>query len=207
VSDRVSEPTETSDKTTPTSFRVIDDAEALKAIGDPLRMRMLQLMMVAISRTWSVKEVAAELGQPVTKLYHHIKLLESAELIKDVESRIVSGIVEHRYRASQRSLRFDESLFTSDETRHDSIAQMSALLESVRDDLLDYLYREDVDYDLVSLSRMTTRLTSEEIAEVNTMIDDMIAKFQANRDATDRSSLPRTQIVFMMSPLAHDPGE
>ncbi|MBV9484501.1 MAG: helix-turn-helix transcriptional regulator, partial [Frankiaceae bacterium] len=89
-----------------TTVRTVDSAEAIKAIADPLRVRMLQLLMMASHRTWTVKEIAAELSQPVTKLYHHIKLLEAADLISDVETRVVSGIVEHRYRANQRSLRF-----------------------------------------------------------------------------------------------------
>jgi hypothetical protein len=190
----------------PNVIRVIDNADALKAIADPLRVRMLQLMMVGYDRSWSVKEVAVELGQPVTKLYHHVKLLETADLIRDVESRIVSGIVEHRYRACQRSMKFDDRLFGSDETRYEAVDHITAILDATRDDLVDYLYREDVDHDLVSISRTTSRLTREEIDEVNQMIENMIEKFQKNRDAIDRSHLPRTAILFVLNPLAHDPS-
>jgi len=187
------------------SVRVVDHADALKAIADPLRLRLLQLLMVSLDRTWSVKEIASELSQPVTKLYHHVKLLEAGGLVKDVESRIVSGIVEHRYRACQRSLKFEDSLFASDETRHDSITQVSALVESVRDDLVDYMYREDADFDQISVSRTTSRLTPEEIAEVNRMVDSMIVDFQQKRDAIDRTHLPRMSLMFLMNPLGHDP--
>lgn len=189
----------------PVSVRVVDHADALKAIADPLRLRLLQLLMVSLDRTWSVKEIASELSQPVTKLYHHVKLLEAGGLVKDVESRIVSGIVEHRYRACQRSLKFEDSLFASDETRHDSITQVSALVESVRDDLVDYMYREDADFDQISVSRTTSRLTPEEIAEVNRMVDSMIVDFQQKRDAIDRTHLPRMSLMFLMNPLGHDP--
>jgi DNA-binding transcriptional ArsR family regulator len=190
----------------PVANRVIDDAVALKAIADPLRLRILQLLSMSHDRSWSVKEVAAELAQPVTKLYHHVKLLEAANLITDVETRVVSGIVEHRYRASQRSMRFDDGLFTTPETRHDSIAQLSAMLDSTRDDLVDYLYQENADSERITLSKMSARLTDAEIHEVNETVEAMVKRFQAVRDDPDRRDLPRMSILFMINPVGHDPA-
>jgi predicted ArsR family transcriptional regulator len=187
------------------TIRTIDSADAIKAIADPLRLQLLQVLMIAADRTWSVKEIAAELGQPVTKLYHHVKLLHTAGLIADVESRVVSGIVEHRYRASQKGLRFDDALFASPETRHDSIAQVSALLDSTRDDLLDYLYREDADFDLVNISKSTVRLTPEEIATVTATVETLIDSYADTREDPDRATLPLTSILFLLNPRGHDP--
>jgi DNA-binding transcriptional ArsR family regulator len=200
---------EVGDKPSLAGVRTVESAEALKAMGDPLRLRVLQLLMVSLTsqRTWSVKEIAAELGQPVTKLYHHVKLLEAADLIADVETRVVSGIVEHRYRAKQRSLRFDDQMFfASPEMRHESITQIAAVLDSTRDDLIDYLYREDADLDLVTVLRATSRLTAAELAEVNAKVEEMIDGFQKNRDDIDRAELPRTAFMFLTSPLGHDPS-
>jgi len=188
------------------STRTIDSAEAIKAIADPLRLQLLQLLMIASDRTWSVKEMAAELGQPVTKLYHHVKLLHGAGLIADVETRVVSGIVEHRYRASQKGLRFDNSLFAAPETRHDSIAQVAALLDSTRDDLLDYLYREDAEFDQVNLSRSTVRLTPEEIEQVTETIETLMTRYADTREDPARASLPLTSILFLLNPRGHDPA-
>lgn len=189
----------------PTTVKNIDNADALKAIADPLRVRVLQLLMVASDRTWSVKEIAAELTQPVTKLYHHIKLLEAADLISDVETRVVSGIVEHRYRANQRSLRYDSNAWESSEDLDLGIQQLSAQLDAVRDDLLDYLYSERADPDQLNLSRTTLRLTPEEISALNQRIEAMIDELVAKRDDPDRAHLPRTSLLFLLSPLGHDP--
>src|SRR5215831_18105857 len=49
----------------------------------------------------SVKELAAALSEPQTKLYRHVKHLESAGLIRAVATRVVSGIIEQRYQASE----------------------------------------------------------------------------------------------------------
>jgi DNA-binding transcriptional ArsR family regulator len=190
----------------PAAVRVIDSAEAIKAIADPLRLRLLQLLMTTSDRAWSVKEIAAEIGQTVTKLYHHIKILESAGLIADVETRMVSGIVEHRYRASQKALRFDDSLFGAPETRSDAIAQMAAIVDVSRDDLLGYLGRSDADIDLVNVSKATARLTAEQIATVNATIEDLIASFALTREANESAGIPRTSMLFIVHPMAHDPS-
>jgi DNA-binding transcriptional ArsR family regulator len=189
----------------PAPQRVIDSAEAIKAMADPLRLKLLQLLMSTSERAWSVKEMAGALDQSVTKLYHHVKILESAALITDVETRVVSGIVEHRYRASAKSLRFDDSLYGAPETRPDAIAQIAAVVETARDDLLDYLNRDDADIDRVSVSRATLRLTPSEVATVNTTIDDLVAGFVEARQADDRSSMPRTTMLFMLHPVANPP--
>ena len=54
----------------------------------------------------SVKELAAELGQPQTKLYRHVRQLEAVGLIKVASTRMVSGILEQRYQACQQDLTF-----------------------------------------------------------------------------------------------------
>jgi DNA-binding transcriptional ArsR family regulator len=189
----------------PAPIGVVDSAAAIKALADPLRLRVLQLLMTTSHRSWSVKEIAGELGQPITKLYHHVKLLEGAALITDVESRLVSGIVEHRYRASQKTLRFDDSLFCKPETRSASIDQVAALVDTSRDDLLDYLNSDDADIDLVSVSKATARLSPEEIESVVKAIDELIAGFARTRDEKDRARIPHSAMLFVVHPLAHDP--
>jgi DNA-binding transcriptional ArsR family regulator len=79
----------------------------LKALADPLRLAILDALVGGATRelrVLSVKELAAELGEPKTKLYRHIKLLEAAGLIRVAATRLVSGIVEHRYQARQVDL-------------------------------------------------------------------------------------------------------
>jgi hypothetical protein len=184
----------------PARSRVVDTADAIKAMADPLRLRLLQLLMRTWDRSWSVKEMAAELHQPVTKLYHHVKLLEGVALITDADTRLVSGIVEHRYRTSQRSLNFDESLFLAPQTRDDSIAQVAALVDTSRDALLDYLHLKPNEADQVLVSRSSARLTAEEIKLVTTTIEELVQTFSRAGDE-DRSTGPRTAMLCLLHPL------
>jgi len=186
----------------PVDVRVIDDAEALKALGDPLRLRMLHTVMREPRRTWSVKEIAASLDQPVTKLYHHLKLLEQVGLIVDVENRVVSGIVEHRYQTGQLSLNFDESLFGSPSTRDESIHQAAVLVDQARDELVDYLSQPDADLDGVVVSKAYVRLKPEELRAVAAELERLVESFGAYRGDPSREGLPRTSMLFLLHPLS-----
>ncbi len=96
---------------------------ALKALADPLRLRM-GLLMLEEGRT--VKELAAILGVPPTRLYYHVRILERHGLIEVVERRMVSGIEERRYKA----VLGDEGWAIGDDLRASTLAG-SGLLEAL----------------------------------------------------------------------------
>src|SRR5690242_6610077 len=75
-------------------------------MADPIRLAILAALMKSRRNlpVMSVKELAAELGEPQTKLYRHVRQLEAAGLIRVASTRMVSGILEQRYQASQRDL-------------------------------------------------------------------------------------------------------
>jgi DNA-binding transcriptional ArsR family regulator len=95
--------------------RQIDSVEGLRALADPVRLAILAALDPrgpdGELPVMSVKELAQHLGEPQTKLYRHIKQLEAAGLIEVAATRMVSGIMEQRYRARQRDLRLSEALF------------------------------------------------------------------------------------------------
>jgi DNA-binding transcriptional ArsR family regulator len=187
----------------PLRVRKIDSAEAIKALADPLRLRVLTLLMRDHERSWTVKEIAAELEQSVTKLYHHIKQLEQAELIRDVETRLVSGILEHRYATGQRGLEFDDALYRSPDTRDATIANVSYVLDEARDHLVGYLSGEHADPDRVVIAKSQLRLTQDEADELRTSIDALVDRFRTERSKTRRSG-PRTEVLIVMHPAFGD---
>lgn len=91
----------------------ITTIDQLKAIADPTRLAILEALMSVGPGplpVMSVKELAATLGEPQTKLYRHVRVLESAGLIGVAATRMVSGIAEQRYQACQRDLDFAAGL-------------------------------------------------------------------------------------------------
>jgi len=109
--------------------------DVLKALADPLRLNMLYALTRDHDpdpRALTVKELAAELGEPQTKLYRHIKHLESAGLIRAVASRVVSGIVEYRYQASQADMIMGDDLTDEEKLSPEAEALTAAALELYR---------------------------------------------------------------------------
>jgi DNA-binding transcriptional ArsR family regulator len=91
--------------------RVIEDVDTLKAMADPTRLAILAALTKSqYLPVMSVKELAAELAEPQTKLYRHVKQLEAAGLIRVAATRMVSGILEQRYQACQFSVRLGPAL-------------------------------------------------------------------------------------------------
>jgi DNA-binding transcriptional ArsR family regulator len=84
----------------------VQQVEYLKALAAPTRLRIMYALEVGGTepRVMSVKELAEELGEPQTRLYRHVKVLESAGLIEVAATRMVSGILEQRYRSTGRDL-------------------------------------------------------------------------------------------------------
>jgi DNA-binding transcriptional ArsR family regulator len=79
---------------------VARDTTALKALADPTR---LQILIELAEGSKTVKEVAATLAMPPTRLYYHFKILERAGAIRVAGRRMVSGIEERRYAATAES--------------------------------------------------------------------------------------------------------
>jgi len=117
------------------SAGVISGAQTLRALADPLRLRILSVLMQrdhGALPVMSVKEIAADLAEPQTKLYRHIKHLELAGLIKAVSSRVVSGIVEQRYQACQSDLNAGTTLDHRERASAEAEAAAAAVLELYR---------------------------------------------------------------------------
>ena len=66
----------------------------LRALAHPLRLRMMELFAESPKTT---KQVAELLGQPPTRLYHHVAALERAGLLVLTERRQNRGAVEKWY--------------------------------------------------------------------------------------------------------------
>src|SRR4051812_2390242 len=157
----------------PDAVRSIGDPETLRALGDPTRMRILETMVQRQDPAWSVKELAAALGVPQTRLYHHIEQLLTYDLIRAVERRVVSGIIETRYRVSALSIELDRRMFVGEDAPRELVHQtLVAVFASARDELEAALRAPSTSGDpgapdeRTTVSRGLTRLTPERAAEL-----------------------------------------
>ncbi|HEX7097910.1 MAG TPA: winged helix-turn-helix domain-containing protein [Acidimicrobiia bacterium] len=83
---------------TPADLFEIEDAETLEMLADPTRIELIERLMTPAS----VTEVAEAMGVARTRLYHHIRLLEEAGLIRVVGERRRRAVTEKVYQSAAR---------------------------------------------------------------------------------------------------------
>lgn len=79
----------------------IEDIRVLEVITNPMRMRLLY----QLTNPHTVRELSEALSVPVTRLYHHVNLLESVGVIAVVETRKSGARLQRVYQAT--STRFE----------------------------------------------------------------------------------------------------
>lgn len=72
----------------------------IKAMSHNLRVRILAYMN---DRPWSPRELSRELGEGLSQVSYHVKVLKDFELIELVKTEPRRGAVEHFYRAVVRA--------------------------------------------------------------------------------------------------------
>jgi DNA-binding transcriptional ArsR family regulator len=92
----------------PEGTLTLSDLDQVRALGDPLRVRMLG----AFAEERTTRQVAEVLHEKPTRLYHHLKSLLAAGLIRKTRTRRNRGTLETYYRAVACSIRADPSLFS-----------------------------------------------------------------------------------------------
>ena len=95
--------------------------DQVRALADPLRVRMLGAFA---SEERTTRQVAEILDEKPTRLYHHLKALAAAGLIRKTRTRRNRGTFETYYRAVAGAFRADPALFAPPGTSEaaDSIA-------------------------------------------------------------------------------------
>jgi DNA-binding transcriptional ArsR family regulator len=174
----------------PLPERRISDVETIKALSDPLRLRILEVMTAAHDETFTVKRLAATLGVSQTKLYHHVNQLVDRELIRPAGQRVVSGIIETSYRIAQLQISLDRSLLASDGAGlHDVL---TTVFDSARDDiergLRTGLIRVEEDADphaRLIVSKGLARLTAVQAITFRERLVELISSFDSADTADD----------------------
>ncbi len=106
----------------------------LRAFAHPLRLRLFELFVEKPRTTMQVAEI---LGEPPTRLYHHVNALQKSGLLRVRETRQVRGSVEKYLEAVvPKPLESTaDVLRTSATARQSARAAANAVLEQVRQDL------------------------------------------------------------------------
>ena len=177
----------------PEAERLISDVETLKALSDPLRLRILETMVTRADVPWSVKELAARLDVPQTRLYHHVELLVERDLLRVAEQRVVSGIIETRYQISALSLRLDPALVRAEGAGQTAAREViTTIFDETRRDLERILATpatgDESPIDRTHLTRGLARLTPARALELRERIGALLAEYDQPSGGPDATT-------------------
>src|SRR5436190_19640135 len=147
---------------------VIDDLATLKAIADPTRTALLELL----AAPHSVTELAGALDVPRTRLYHHIELLESKGVIEKVGERRDGPMTERVYALTARTLRPSSRLL------RDRDAVTPLLFDTTKADLR----KADLESKQLGLGRSIAFLEPRRAAEFIAELESLVERFDAAHD-------------------------
>src|SRR5436305_10372502 len=85
---------------------IVREPEQFRAVGDDLRSRIVILLR---EHARSTTELAERLGLPKGTVGHHLKVLESAGLIRVVRTRPVRAVTEKYYGRSARLFLYESN--------------------------------------------------------------------------------------------------
>ena len=104
------------------------DPVKLRVLADPIRSFVVYSL---VPEAKTVKQLAAELDCPPTRLYYHLEQLQKHDLVFVESTRVVSGITEKSYRAVARDWVLDRSGLAAGQGS--DAARLEALLAFVFD--------------------------------------------------------------------------
>lgn len=149
----------------------IKDLDQVRLLSDPLKLRLLQSFAETAKTT---KQVAAELGESVTKLYRHVDALHESGLLEVVEEKQKRGTIERTFRAVAQRFEADHSLFSDapGDEGTDAAREMLRVSESEILNVLGNARDDDKEREIVT--RIRGKATPEKIAELRTALQEWI---------------------------------
>lgn len=108
---------------TPDPVFSVRDAETLQALAHPIRVQVLE----ALREPASAATVARRIGLPRQKVNYHLKELERAGLVQQIEERRVGNFVESIYRAVARTFLVSPQVAWADGRRLETLQGQHSL--------------------------------------------------------------------------------
>jgi DNA-binding transcriptional ArsR family regulator len=173
-------------------FADLDHLELL----DELTHRVRGPLLRRLRSPHSAAELADEMGVPVTRLYHHLSVLESAGLIRVVATRRVGAATERRYRAIAHGFRIRPDLVEDPAIFARSVG---VVIDAARAELLESAERGRCGVDDAAMWSVRMRLDRQQQAELVERMGALIAEFEVS--GRESGSTDEVQVLALAFPL------
>jgi DNA-binding transcriptional ArsR family regulator len=201
------------EKYKPAAIHIIKELEAAKAISDPLR---LQIIEVLLHSPLTVNQIAGKLGLAASKLYYHVNTLEKHGLIQVVDTTIHGNIIEKHYWVTAYDYRLDHEIYNFNvqemEGKENIISMTLATLDTTREDFVRSIearafnleHGADPHPRNVINSREVVRVSDEKMGEFQTRLHALIKEFEEMDDIVGEDAHPWAFTVFLYPTFYYD---
>jgi DNA-binding transcriptional ArsR family regulator len=166
--------------------------DQVRALAHPLRLRLLELFA---QRPRTAKQAAEVLGEPPTRLYHHVAALERAGLIRLRETRQNRGTTEKYYEARNPLRPMEKEVLKDKRARRDLAAMGFVVFDQARNELVKALASDDLPENLVA-ARAVFHLTPKEAKELR---KDLVEVLKRLRERHKPSRTKRRKYALTMA--------
>jgi predicted ArsR family transcriptional regulator len=181
---------------------IIKDIEQVRLLSDPLKLQLVQAFAEGDKTT---KQVAAELGESVTKLYRHVDALHAAGLLLITEETRKRGTVERTFRAVARRFEADPSLF-SDSDEGQGLEAARDMLRIVEREMLTALSSDIKKPEPEAVfMRLRCKASPQRIAQLRDSLNEWIESAQGDENSDDDDEQAReVGALIAFYPIAED---
>lgn len=164
---------------------MISDLETLKVMTDPLHLQIFELLN---PEPQTVNQIARKMGTSGSRLYYHFNLMETAGLIRVVETRTVNNIIEKIYWVTADDIEIDRDLLNfSSQDGQDNVAWVvRSAVDDTREDILRSLRAMAVALEQgaaphprqIMIKKLTKRLRDETFTQFLEEFDLLLKTFE-----------------------------
>lgn len=177
---------------------VVTTPQQFKAIGDPLRSRILGIIR---HRPATAKQIADTLGVAPGTIGHHLQVLEAAGLAQVVARRVVHGIIARYYTRTARIFQFE----LPPEVQEDTAISLKILTDG-RDELAESLALTGKDIPCRT-GFPHARLSSERVKVYEERITQLIEDFLQEPAEPDGQVYGLSLGLFLSPPYLQEPRD
>jgi len=191
---------------TPQSVMIIENLESIKAIADPLRNQILEVLTPA---SLTINQIAHKLGLAPSKLYYHVNMLEKHGFIKIVDTTVRGNIIEKHYWITAYDYQLDKCLLnfniTESEGKDNIINVTLSVLDTTREDFVRSMEaraynlehgaephpREVIDY------REVRMISEDRVTEFQERLRKLLEEFESTNEPEKADSHPWALTALM----------
>jgi len=163
----------------PADVYLIDDLKGFELLSHATRIEVLELCQ----EPHSVKEIAAAMGVPRTRLYHHVGMLDDAGMLAVVETRQAGALTEKVYQVAAKAFQPSEAFSNSANQRQLAEGILTSVMGTTRADFLRALeegrfsMEKDTSTKQIALGRSLMRLSPQHLEDLISDLETVLEKY------------------------------